>query len=663
MKHVFICFLLSIISTLGICQLSKKEQSTIDSLKHVIETSSHDSDKVNAYYRWDNIIYIADPDLDFELNQTIAKICQSNLNRELNTSEDLFFTEFLSSAYNNIALGHSIDGDYTKALNFHNKALKMQLEINDTTGLSNSYNNIGNIYSDMDEDDKALEYYQKSLELALKSKTKSPTSAYTNIGRMHAKKGENIVAMEYYQKSLKLDIESGYSAGMLISYSNIGDLHLDDKNYAEALNHYKKGLKIAKTIGSIEGQSLLQVSIADIYYEQKNYTKAIELGKEAMVQAKVSGGLFEQNDAAFLLYQSYQKINDHKNALIMYEQFILLKDSVESETNQKSTIQQEFKHAYDTQKVLDDNMHEKELLIAAEQEKKQKLISYFSAGSLLLVLAFSFFIVKRLQLSKKQNQIIEHQKQIVETKNKEITDSIQYAKRIQKAILPPDQTIKKLLGDSFVLYKPKDIVAGDFYWAEEKDNCTLFAAADCTGHGVPGAMVSVVCNNALNRSVREHGLTDPGEILNKTREIVVQEFERSDDEVRDGMDIALCSLEGNKLKYAGAHNPLWIIRKNELLEIKANKQPVGKFDKQESYTTHSFDLIKEDTIYIFSDGYADQFGGEKGKKLKKANFKKLLLSIQQETMPKQCKIINDRFEQWKGDLEQLDDVCVIGIRV
>ena len=191
----------------------------------------------------------------------------------------------------------------------------------------------------------------------------------------------------------------------------------------------------------------------------------------------------------------------------------------------------------------------------------------------------------------------------------------------------------------------------------------MFAAADCTGHGVPGAMVSVVCNNGLNRSVREYALTSPGEILNKTREIVIREFEKSDEEVKDGMDIALCSLEGNHLKYAGAHNPLWIIRKGEVIETKANKQPIGQFDNPEPYITHSFDLEKGDTIYIFSDGYVDQFGGEKGKKFKIIAFRTLLLSIQDKSMEEQKVIIDETFETWRGNLEQVDDICVIGVRV
>ncbi|MBL4861702.1 MAG: SpoIIE family protein phosphatase [Crocinitomicaceae bacterium] len=251
----------------------------------------------------------------------------------------------------------------------------------------------------------------------------------------------------------------------------------------------------------------------------------------------------------------------------------------------------------------------------------------------------------------------------VEIQRDEILDSITYAKRIQNAILPPTRIVNEYLNDSFVIYKPKDIVAGDFYWMEQKEENVLFAVADCTGHGVPGALVSMVCNNALNRSVREYSITEPGKILDMARKIVIQEFEKSDEEVKDGMDIALCSLMGNKLNYAGAHNPLWVIRKGKLIETKANKQPIGRFDKPLPYTTHSFDLEKGDTIYLSSDGYAAQFGGEKGKKFRVKAFKALLLSIQDKSMEEQKKIIDEVFENWKGKLDQVDDVCIIGIRI
>ncbi len=269
---------------------------------------------------------------------------------------------------------------------------------------------------------------------------------------------------------------------------------------------------------------------------------------------------------------------------------------------------------------------------------------------------------KNIEISK-QNKIVKSQKKEIEIQFKEITDSIEYAKRIQSAILSPTRIVKEYLNESFILYIPKDVVAGDFYWMAQKNGKTLFAAADCTGHGVPGAMVSVVCSHALNRSIREYNLEEPGKILDKTREIVIQEFEKSDERVRDGMDIALCSLEDNVLKYAGAYNPLWIIRNNELIITKADKQPIGRYGTNVNYTTHVFNLQKGDTIYVFTDGYVDQFGGEKNKKFMGKRFRKLLLDIQQYDMETQRTIINKTFEEWKGDEEQVDDICVIGVKI
>ena len=361
----------------------------------------------------------------------------------------------------------------------------------------------------------------------------------------------------------------------------------------------------------------------------------------------------------------------------MYELHIVTRDSLKSEENQKAVIQQEFKYKYEKEQSLADAKHNELMHIKSEQIKtqnekieKERAIKYSLTIGMLIVITSIFVIFKNLRKTIKQKGVIEQQKAQVELahdeleeKNQEIIDSIIYAKRIQSAILPPMKVVKEYLKESFILYKPKDVVAGDFYWMEQKNGKVLFAAADCTGHGVPGAMVSVVCNNGLNRSVREHGLTIPGEILDKTREIVVQEFKKSEEDVKDGMDIALCSIEGMKLQYAGAYNPLWIIRNGEIIETKANKQPIGQFDHPEPYTTHSFNLEKGDAIYIFSDGYVDQFGGEKEKKFKAKAFKKLLLSLQDKSMEEQKIVIDETFETWKGNLEQIDDVCVIGVRI
>ena len=261
------------------------------------------------------------------------------------------------------------------------------------------------------------------------------------------------------------------------------------------------------------------------------------------------------------------------------------------------------------------------------------------------------------------NRELSNTLQTVEDQKSSIISSINYAKRIQSAVLPPLASFEEHLPESFIMYEPKDIVAGDFYWLEVKHGKVLFAAADCTGHGVPGAMVSVICNNGLNRSVREHGLSVPGEILDKAREIVIQEFEKSLEEVQDGMDIALCSLKGSTLEYAGAYNPLWLVRNGELLETKANKQPIGKFRKADPFTTTTIELQKGDTFYIFSDGFQDQFGGLNDKKFSRRRFKELLMGIQGLEMSAQKRRLEKVFKEWIGNGQQLDDVCIIGIRI
>jgi serine phosphatase RsbU (regulator of sigma subunit) len=210
-------------------------------------------------------------------------------------------------------------------------------------------------------------------------------------------------------------------------------------------------------------------------------------------------------------------------------------------------------------------------------------------------------------------------------------------------------------------------------WLEKKNDKLLFAAADCTGHGVPGSLVSVICNNGLNRSVREHGLTDPGTILDKTREIIISEFEKSDEEVKDGMDISLVSLKTiyeesgpvTQLEWAGANNPLWLIRqgKAEIEELKPDKQPIGKYAHAKPFTTHQTDLVRGDLIYLFTDGYQDQFGGEKGKKFKAAQLKELLLSIAHLPMDEQKEKLESALVNWIGSFEQVDDICMMGVRI
>jgi ligand-binding sensor domain-containing protein/serine phosphatase RsbU (regulator of sigma subunit) len=275
------------------------------------------------------------------------------------------------------------------------------------------------------------------------------------------------------------------------------------------------------------------------------------------------------------------------------------------------------------------------------------------------------------------NKEVNEQKAIIEAKNHDITDSIKYAKNIQEALLPPLQNLHNELKDAFVLYLPKDIVSGDFYWFAKRNNKRFIASVDCTGHGVPGAFMSIIGNTLLNEIVSEKNITEPAEILNELHAGVKTALKQNGDtenERRDGMDIALCSLneEGTILEYAGANRPLWIFRKNKNGEeafemIKANKFPIGGLEMENEvkrqFTNHAIPVEKGDLIYIFSDGYADQFGGIKGKKFMVGNMQKFVADIYQKPVKEQEKLLLKNFLDWKGELEQIDDVLVIGFRI
>ena len=284
---------------------------------------------------------------------------------------------------------------------------------------------------------------------------------------------------------------------------------------------------------------------------------------------------------------------------------------------------------------------------------------------LILALIMIPYTRKVLKEDERQKNKLRIQTEIIQEKNRDITDSINYALKIQNTILPSQSEFNKAFEDCFVLYKPKDIVAGDFYFLEQKGDNVFVACADCTGHGVPGAMVSVICSNALSFAIGEKGLTNTGKILDTVRDVVVEKFKSSPDGIKDGMDISLCrfNVKTREVQYSGANNSLYVLRGQELEIIKADKQPVGQFDHAKPFKYYDLSLNANDRVYLYTDGYADQFGGEKGKKLKYKAFKELIIENAQNPMNSQCEIIDDKFEKWKGDYEQIDDVCVIGVQL
>jgi len=580
------------------------------------------------------------------------KLASQNFN-----SAKLFFndsdTTDLSFYHLNMGFIYDNQGILSEALVSYYKSLQLNQQI-------------GYIYQSQNDFEKSLNHYNKALTIFNElSDTTSIITMLNNIGKIYIETNNLYKSEEKFKTALSLAVKKNDKVGIAYSYKNIGLIKENSKQYQEALIYYKKSYEIFKSINYKKDVSKCLFLIGKINFKLDNISISKNQVEQSLRLAQEVGSPNDIQNTSKLLSDIYLRTNQPKLAYQMLALHLQMKDSVTNTNILKTSIQQKTKYDYEIKKARDEAKHQKEITIEQKAKEKQTLITYFAVGVIVLVLTFLIIVFNRLHVTRKQKNIIFNQKQVVEKahelleeKNKEITDNINYAKQIQHAILPTE-LIKSYLNNYFVIYKPKDIVSGDFYWVNKEQDTTMFAVADCTGHGVSGAMTSMLCNNALNTSVREYGLLDTGDILDKTRELIVKEFEKSG--TKDGMDISLCSLNGNTLRYSGANNPLWIVRDNEIMEYKADKQPVGIFDTHKPFTTHTIELQKGDAIYLFTDGYVDQFGGEKGKKLKKSYLKEILLNIQDKPINKQKDIIINKFKEWIGDEEQVDDVCMMGL--
>jgi serine phosphatase RsbU (regulator of sigma subunit)/Flp pilus assembly protein TadD len=641
----------------------------------------------------------------------------------------------VAEAFNDIGIAYYYSGDYEKARENFEKAGEIKIEIGDSIGAGQSFNNTGIMYDIAGNPTEAIKLYLRAINIYENlNDTNLTIGTLANIGLIYIGQKNYKEALKVYarQKMLAKAIGAEKLYGIALTsegtafdylekydtartrflealeiFLRIGDKPLIAQCYNNLSANYEltneddlalayalKAIKIKKEIGSYGKIAISQIAAANIYKKRGQHLLAKNLFEEALQNAINTGYLDYIIKSHQGLALTYEKLKNYKKAFYHQSEFLVLEDSVTSQEN--SEIISELEKKYQSERkeqeieLLNKTSTLKDVQLAkADEESKRKSIQLYGSlivGLILLVLVG--VVLKSNQQRKKSNQLltqknkeITQQKEIVEEQHKEITDSINYAKRIQTALLTSDEYWKIISPEHFVLFKPKDVVSGDFFWAfHTEDSLAIWIAADCTGHGVPGAFMSMLGMGFLNEIVVEAGETNPARILDKLREKIIKALEQKEVVIqqKDGMDVALCvwDKKTNLLSYSGAHNPLWVIREAkeetsnlvaggfELIETKADKQPVGAYTEQLTpFTVKEFQLQNGDTIYTFSDGYADQFGGEKGKKLKSANFKKLLLSLQTKKMHQQKLIIDETFEDWRGNLEQIDDVCVIGVRI
>jgi serine phosphatase RsbU (regulator of sigma subunit)/lipopolysaccharide biosynthesis regulator YciM len=573
-------------------------------------------------------------------------------------------------------------GSYDQALTTSLEAYKIFEKANDKRGMARALIVSGNVYRLLENYDKAVTDYERALTLSTEiHDTALQASCLNNLSIVYGAKGEHDSALTYLRQARKIHEQSGNYYPLAKVLNNMGGEYFEkammDTNsmYYQlaldtAIEYYLAALDLRKKIGDRRGQASSLNNLGAVSLEQGNVDKAIEYfqrARELALEIQSLDMLMLINES---LYEAYVRKGDVELALKYFRDFADVKDSIY--TSDMSNSIAEMQARFDVEKAESE---------ARATEKQKTIIIWSSVIAGILMFIIIFFIWRQSKERERVNVELNQQKQEIESKNvalnsanqeielknKDITDSIRYARRIQEAILPELEFMTTFGKTGFVLFKPKDIVSGDFYWMARKGEYLLFAAVDCTGHGVPGAFVSIVCSNLLSQSVNEHGLIQPHDILNdvNARLSVTLRQRLDESKVRDGMDIALCVLNTSTgmLSFAGAFNPAWIVRDKQIIELKADKFPVGNFEDEalRVFAKHDMQLQKGDRIYVFSDGFSDQFGGPQGKKYKRVKFVDFLIRIQQHPLYEHKGLLEREHLAWRGEMEQIDDIVVMGI--
>tara|TARA_B100000809_G_scaffold47628_1_gene42289 strand:- start:928 stop:2979 length:2052 start_codon:yes stop_codon:yes gene_type:complete len=683
MKKKIILFSLFLI----LFQSLSAENQAIDSLKNELENEVNKFNKIELLNSLFNEQYISDykKALAYAEEALEASYMIKPVNKKVKYC--------ISQSENNVGAGYLLLDDYENALKHLLLSIKVAEEIQDTIRMSNAFYNLSLVYDYMGNINKSNLYLKKGIVLdKAAGDMESVAISYISISANYFFSGDYDNGMRYYDKAFEIvdTLDDLSMLGNLYGNRAVGLNNI--KKYEESIKYHMLAIDIDFKLNNKAGLEADYLNIADVYIKMNQNEKAVEYNNKSLEIAKELKSTYNIMLAYSGLAESYEQMGDKDKAIEYLQLYTNWKDTLYNQENANAIAEMQTK--YETEKKDSENR-----LLLTEQKLDKAEISSKSSMQLMLVLgllisllvvAYVFYSLnekkKTNRLLNSKNEEITAQHSIIVEKNNDITDSINYALRIQNAILPEEGLLKNHF-ESFIYYKPKDIVSGDFYWIKEVGDKIFFSVIDCTGHGVPGAFMSIIGVNSLNKIVDDLKIYSTGEILDELNVLVNKHLGGNfflDDEissVKDGMDICICSIDKatNTLEYSGANNPLYLLRNKENLiggrdcildndqsifyEIKSDKMATGGGSNKTKYKTHSIQLKKDDTLYLFSDGYADQFGGPKGKKFMYKPFKRMFLSIQDESMDAQISHIDKTMREWKMGMEQLDDICVMGVRV
>ncbi|MBU0487309.1 MAG: tetratricopeptide repeat protein [Bacteroidetes bacterium] len=630
----------------------------------------------------------------------------------LTNAQEIYFqlhdTDGVGTTYTNLGNVYYNMGRFGEALNYHLSSLKISELNNDKDAMAYSYLNLGNLYDMMKMPERSLECYQITLALAKETRDIWMCgNAYGNIGIIYDDMGLKDTALQYYNLALQMKTEINDQVGIGIQLNNIGALYLETNRLEEAKEYFLKSKANKEARGDQSGLSTCYINLGLVEQDMGNLQAAEQYFLKSLNIAENIGSPDRISSAHQDLARNYGMMKKYQEAYLHFEQFFTIYDSLISEDNSQMVAEMQTK--YESEKseqeivMLNQKNEINELEIKRQDEQvrmQQRQIIGFIAGlavvCMLSLVLFRMYRQKRsmnialeeqkkeilekneeLQQQKEeimaQRDEIEHAHDIIELKNRNITDSIVYAKRIQEAILPSEARLKAIFPEHFVFFKPKDIVSGDFYWVDEVEtpqgeHVAVFSAIDCTGHGVPGAFMSIMANNLLEKAVKETGLISPAEILHSMSDGLHQRLRIRNDEkaVKDGMDIALCAFnkEQRILQYAGVHNPMYLLRNKEIIQYKPDTHPIGELVESDfsGYQNQQVQIEPGDTVFVFSDGFVDQMGGEKRKKYLSRRFRERLVQSADLNLEKMKEALMADFSKWRGDVEQYDDVLVFAVR-
>ncbi len=663
-KYIFSFFLLSYVN----CEC---QNSPLDSLlKSVKSNKQEDTVKVNALNKIAQIF-----NKSGEYKQAIIYANQS-----FELSQKLNFQSGLSKAKIQCGKANMDLGNLKLALNNFQLSVEICQSSKDTLGMAKSYFYIGNLYYGQEENKLALVNFQLSIKyLAAVKDYGNQGLVYTNLGAVYDNLGMIDKAIESYFSAIFICKTTHKYKNISNTYNNIAELYNKQKKYEKAIDNYNIALTFAEKYENRSAIGVIYINLSDVYFKLRNFEASKKMALSGLLINKEMQVKSDLMNNYLLLSKCDSALGNWKEAYNHELQY--LNYAIGMLNDDKSLEIKDLALKYETEKkeqqlLLLKKEQEKERALASSESNKQQFFLWLISGFTIAIAAIAFVIWQSLKITKKRNQVIEIQsmevgkaKHLVERKNKNIIDSIEYAKRIQDAKLPSLSYIYETLSDSFILFKPKDIVSGDFYYFYKKEEHTIFIAAiDCTGHGIPGAFMTMIASEKLYEAVRQSSSTS--EILQLVNLGIKKALKQSDDfeSSKDGMDMALCKFDivNNTIEFAGANRPIWIVRKDQQLieEIRGNKNSIGGFTNDSlEFESHNIQLQKEDTFYLFTDGYADTFAKNQRLKLTTKKMKELILSINHLPMKDQSDYLDHYIENWKNGEEQTDDILVMGFRL